>query len=342
MKKSLLALAALASVAGAASAQSSVTLSGSVDLGVRRVGAVAKDGSTTTDTSLTPAASSRSAITFSGTEDLGGGMKAFFLLNYRFLANNGTINPGGNAGPANTTQFWRNAWVGLGGGFGDVRLGRMLMPLQEFNGGYEPWDGGDTVGNVHTGGIGATVRANNAIYYRSPSFGGVEIHAAVASAKGQTNGQIDADNNPLTPTVLGDNSGDKKPVGLGVRFTGGPVSVALAYDRTDKEVKTLGLYGKYNFGVGTALAQFERGDTGPDTDKVKRWSLGGLFPVGAAVIKVGYTRWKDEEIRKLGVGVDYNLSKRTSLYSDLGKVGGDAATDAAKKVMFDVGLRHKF
>lgn len=327
MKKSLLALAALASVAGAASAQSSVTLSGSVDLGVRRVGVDKADGSTDTDWSLAPAASSRSAITLSGVEDIGGGLKAFFLLNHRFNANNGTINPGGNPGPAGTTQFWRNAWVGLGGGFGDIRLGRMLNPLQEFNGNYEPWAGGDTVANVHTGGINTPARVNNTIYYRSPSLAGFQLHASVSSSKGQK---------------AVDDASTKKPVGVGVRYEAGPLSVAAAYDRSDTEVKTTGLYGKYNFGVASLLGQYERGNSGPDTDKVKRWSLGTLVPVGAATIKAGYTRWSDEEIRKFGIGVDYNLSKRTLVYSDIGKISGDGATDGQKKATFDLGIQHKF
>ena len=47
MKKSLLALAVLSAFAGAASAQSSVTLSGIVDAGIRRVGVATPTGSDT-------------------------------------------------------------------------------------------------------------------------------------------------------------------------------------------------------------------------------------------------------------------------------------------------------
>ena len=114
MKKSLLALAVLSAFAGAASAQSSVTLSGRVDAGlIRQNGAWNMAGSQ----------SGYNALTFSGREDLGGGMNAFFTLNHRFSIQNGNVNPGGNA--ADPQQFYRNAFVGLGGGFGDVRqIGR--------------------------------------------------------------------------------------------------------------------------------------------------------------------------------------------------------------------------
>jgi predicted porin len=329
MKKSLLALAALATVAGAASAQSSVTLSGSVDLGVKHEGVDLRDPVTGAITgsdsnwSLGGAASSRTAITLSGVEDLGGGLKAFFLANHRFNANDGTVNSG--------IGFWRQSWVGLSGGFGDVRLGKMLPPLQEFNGQYEPWDGGDTVANVHTGGIASgftNARYNGAAYYRSPSFGGAQLHAMVADSN-QNGGGAGVANG-------------ETPVGVGVQFVNGPLSLALAGDRTATDVKTLGAYGKYNFGVATLLAQFERGNLVADDDKVARWSIGGLIPIGAAVIKVGYLKASDEEFSKIGLGADYWLSKRTRLYTDVGKIRGDGPTDGAKKTKFDLGVQHKF
>jgi hypothetical protein len=74
MKKSLLALAVLSAFAGAASAQSSVTLSGGVDVSIERQNGAWNMGAGN---------SGRSNFTLSGTEDLGGGMRAFFVLNNR-------------------------------------------------------------------------------------------------------------------------------------------------------------------------------------------------------------------------------------------------------------------
>src|SRR4051812_28339740 len=74
MKKSLIALAVLAA-AGAASAQSSVTLFGIVDATL----AFGK-GEVTDRTSLTNSGLNSSRLGFRGTEDLGGGMSASFWL----------------------------------------------------------------------------------------------------------------------------------------------------------------------------------------------------------------------------------------------------------------------
>ena len=148
MKKSLLALAVLGAFAGAASAQSSATLSGVLDAGIN---------GNSNDWKLGGSQSGYNAFTISGREDLGGGMSAFFLLNHRFRINDGKSNTStGNPGDASNTVFWRNAWVGLAGNYGDVRLGRILMPLQDMNGGFDAFDTG-YVGSTHTGGATATV-----------------------------------------------------------------------------------------------------------------------------------------------------------------------------------------
>jgi predicted porin len=335
MKKSLLALAVLGAFAGVASAQSSVTLSGGVDLAVAK-----KDGAYAMGTS----GSSRSNFTLSGTEDLGGGMSAFFVLNHRFRPNDGTINSGNNPGPAGTTQFYRNAFVGLKGGFGDIRLGRIIMPLQDFNGGFEPWGGGDTVGSIHTGGISGTVRANNTIFYRTPVLGGFQLLAAIAAADGQLAA--------ATP---------ERPVGAGLRYDGGPLSLGVAWDRNTVDLETLGAYAKYAFGFGTLYAQYEKGDrirnvpatTVPPAaafaskEEVTRYSVAAAIPFGAVTAKIGYTDWADEDKSKVGAGLEYNLSKRTQVYTNFGKLSGngkpgDLLTADAKKAQFDVGIWHKF
>src|SRR5205085_11483991 len=76
MKKSLIALAVMAA-AGAASAQSSVTLFGIVDAAVSRYDS---GGSGDAVTKLTNSGYNSSRLGFRGTEDLGGGTSASFWL----------------------------------------------------------------------------------------------------------------------------------------------------------------------------------------------------------------------------------------------------------------------
>lgn len=283
MNKTLIALAVLAGFAGAAAAQSSVTLSGSIDAGLRSVN---------NDKSVTNAGSGRNNVTFAGTEDLGNGNSAFFSAQHRFNLN-GTQNgqnagyevatSGAASGQSATVVFWRQLWVGLKNkDIGDVRLGRMLLPEQELNGNYTAF-GTDTVGQVHIDGrtandATASLRTNSTIYARSASFSGVVIHAAVAGVNENR--------------VSSANASTQRAQGFAVEFNQGPASATLALDRNPLGLKTLGVFGKYDLGAAVLFAQYESNSdvtvstaTNP-TDK--RFSVSARVPYGAFTGKIGY------------------------------------------------------
>jgi predicted porin len=116
MKKSLFALAAVGAFAGAAQAQSSVTVYGIVDAGY--AGGTQR-GSTTTTSKATynmfqmSGGESSNRLGFRGTEDLGGGLAANFVLETNLQANTDAWNP-----------TWRQAWAGLSKkGLGAARIG---------------------------------------------------------------------------------------------------------------------------------------------------------------------------------------------------------------------------
>ena len=185
MKKSLFALAALGAFAGAAQAQSSVTLFGTLDASVQYISNGGVAGSTSTyggdATAKTAAASATgtpatgsnfayydSAIASSqwgikGTEDLGGGMKAKFELIGDANTNNG--------GTHNEGLFRRAAWLGLSGGFGEVRLGTQTNPIVASSAALLP-----VMGNTVHSYRGIYTRGKdynrNAIGYFTPTFGG--------------------------------------------------------------------------------------------------------------------------------------------------------------------------
>ena len=117
MKKSVLALAVLGTFAGVASAQSSVTLFGVVDLGLRYV----KNDATTYQVSQDGLASSR--LGFRGVEDLGGGLKAGFWLEGSIGPDTGTGsssfgNGGGATGTTNAFEFRRRSTLSLSNKWG--------------------------------------------------------------------------------------------------------------------------------------------------------------------------------------------------------------------------------
>jgi predicted porin len=116
MKKSLFALAAVTAFAGAAQAQSSVTVYGILDVGFVGGNERAATSSVAKQTwgTLGNSAQSTSRLGFRGREDLGGGTAAFFTLEM-------AVTPNSNAVPLSSN---RNAFVGLSQkGIGQAAIG---------------------------------------------------------------------------------------------------------------------------------------------------------------------------------------------------------------------------
>lgn len=210
MKKSLIALAALGTVASAAQAQSSVTLYGLVDAGLVYVNSTkttAGGRSLIQEQDGANAGLSGSRWGLRGTEDLGGGNKAIFVLESGFNYNTGASGQGGDF-------FGRQAFVGLSSAsYGTLTLGRqydtgvdLIQPLAAY--GY--W------GNLtaHAGdidNIGNLNRINNTIKYTSPIFAGFKFTGMYS---------------------LGGVAGDTSRNGLmsfGAQYVNGPAIVAANY-----------------------------------------------------------------------------------------------------------------
>ena len=192
MKKSLLALAALSTIAGVAQAQSSVTLYGTMDASfayVQNAGqadstsqgtlkstaqpnGTAGSGSTTNFATgnlvsgLVDGAFSSSVWGLKGSEDLGGGMKAIFQAE-------GDLSPN-NGGTMQNGIFRRGAFVGLQGGFGEITLGLRANPLVAAHAGTMPVSNNSFNVGVKTAmGFGDDF-TKNALTYVTPQMNGLQ------------------------------------------------------------------------------------------------------------------------------------------------------------------------
>lgn len=146
MKKSLLAIAAAGAFAGAAQAQSSVTVYGIIDVGYIGSNQVLAANSIPTGQTSTSGivkstaggigsgAQSTNRLGFRGTEDLGGGMSAFFTYEVALgindsnsLGSNGSTVALNGTGVANQN---RQAFVGLAQkGMGRLSMGTQYTPI---------------------------------------------------------------------------------------------------------------------------------------------------------------------------------------------------------------------
>ena len=120
MKKNLIALGAALLCAAGAHAQSSVQLTGLVDV---FAGSMKMAGDASSKSVVDSGGLTTSWFGMKGTEDLGGGLKAHFNLTSFIKVDTGT-----QGRFANDTFFSRDANVSLSGGFGSVLLGRWMAP----------------------------------------------------------------------------------------------------------------------------------------------------------------------------------------------------------------------
>lgn len=336
MKK--LSILALAACACAAQAQSSVTLYGVADMAVERVKGA---------TSVTRAASGQqqgSRWGLRGSEDLGGGLKAVFQMESGFNMANGASGQGG-------LLFGRQAYVGLAGDFGAVRLGRQYSPMDDVAGlvGTKVYD---VLSVVPIIGNGDYNRVNSAVTYLSPKVANTTFQAQYSFG---------------TPRPAGDTSPDyTKQFSVHAIHENGPLTLGVSLMRvTDDNATTAGNQGKsaallvagYNFGSVKVTGYYDQEDKGTETMKV--YGLQGAMTFGNTTVSAGVAQAKNvtglasaarDDAKLYTLQASHNLSKRTALYGNLTVVsnGANAALGFNSPVAgknsngVQVGIRHRF
>lgn len=351
MQPKLLAVLVIGAFSGAASAQSSVTLSGIVDAWVGQTNNKVGVSPQGTNMVVDSGGAQASRWSLRGTEDLGNGLKASFVLEQGISVDTGTVTrvSGSDSG------FNRGAYLGLTGNFGEVRLGRMLTAYDALRGstnhlydssGFastgQVWGAGATAAN----GLGAVTgsdylaRGNNTVYYATPALGAFSGSVSFS-----------ADEKLSTAT-------EAPRLATGhVKYTSGPIRIGYSYQSerfsTGKNNFHL-VAGNYDFGpvrmVGAIQKQTDQ--RVPGHQKSNEWELGLDAPFGQATVAVGYASAVTENAagRKVvdasGVSLmaTYDLSKRTRLYTAFRKLkteraDGSTSLDARR---FGVGITHKF
>jgi len=182
MKKSLLAVAAMTAFAGAAQAQSSVTVYGILDVGF--VGSQYNGTATTANAATTggpsagaltgkqstagfgQSAESTSRIGFKGNEDLGGGLSALFTLELGLSPNSNGASYSATTNlsqPAVFGQINRQTFVGLNKkGLGTATIGTQYMPIFDVQSITDAAGNNNLVGNaVYSGSLQSSTGSFN-------------------------------------------------------------------------------------------------------------------------------------------------------------------------------------
>lgn len=392
MKKTLIALAALA--ATGAFAQSSVSLYGRLDAGYATQVNQTVLTSTTLDQRINGVTSHNSVSSYwglTGTEDLGGGLKASFKLEADVFPTTGRVgtsgadagagyNVSGLSGTTSSTTagaFNRTSLLSLGGNFGTVSFGRDYVPTfslaaatDNFGQAYLTTVGlsAGTSAFVQTSNTGATANAaavgssnDRLVWYTSPSLSGVVVKLAY--------GNSDTTDNNLAATASKDSV--RKTANGSVTYTNGPLMVGFAMGNAESTTtastnaqtvkdETTMLAGTYDFGAAKLFANYitaKYTNVASQSVLQSETNLGVDVPFGALVVKaqIGRNTYSsdiaglaaDRSGNDYALGLDYNLSKRTTAFARTGVTNVmtgkvNELTNDQKRMVTSIGLRHTF
>jgi predicted porin len=313
MRKTQVALAALALVASSAALAEGVTVSGRFDVGYQTGsgsrdldGAGLKKG--LKDSLLGP-----NQLNFSSSEDLGNGMKANFMLMTTFTPS--TIGGG---------FVFLQQNVGLSGDFGAVRAGQTVDSF--WGNGVANFDvtGGGNMGSAVTAVFmhGASgVFHDNTVQYVSPSLNGLNVAATYVTNPGSTaRGSAVLDEGSYSVAATYDVSNVK--LGAGSSRTQNAAS-------SNNHSYFVG--AGTDFGIAKVNALFlSSGNTAGFSStatlaKAATWGLNSAIPLGNGLTAVAaYYSTSGDVIngKNTSVGLQYALSKRTTLFTNVERASG--------------------
>jgi predicted porin len=296
-KKSIIAAAGLLALAGAAQAQ--VSIYGLIDMsyGKSFVSDLVDDKAQfhSGGDNGSSEGNSTTRLGFKGSYDLGSGYKANFKLETSGIQSDGDLNG---------AIFGRQAWLGLSGAFGEVRLGRQdsvafqTMIDFDFNGASNGLSAG-----AYTGvGAFATPRQSGVLQYISPAFNGFTAQ--------------------LGYQPEGNAGGDKSVGSVGLKFATGPFAAAVHYEsKRDSSLEDFtSVAASYDFGVAKVMASYADGQDFSWGGKGKGYVLGVTAPVAGFNVGAHYSENSEDskKIKSVEVFVNKEVFKNTYAYFEAG------------------------
>jgi predicted porin len=333
MKKTILAMAALAACMSTASAQTSVTIYGIVDAGLTHT---TNDGPVGDRTTVEAGQMQVSRWGFRGTEDLGGGLKARFGLEGTLLNDTGAAGVSTGAVPT-TSLFDREATVGIGGAFGSIDIGRQNIlgigsvgladPLGLAFAATSPnvlfgaLNNSGVYGAYGANGSGSGLRQSNSVKYVSPTFSGLGF--AVMRAFGEQADSIQRNSYQ----------------GVSTFYNAGPFGAAAAYARLKNSLDTdrltsIGLGLKYTMSAFVIKGTYISNESELNNRKIAITGLGVDVPVAPALTLTGAfyntKRYGDlvDDSQQYHAIAKYALSKRTLAYAAYSRANTDSVVTA--------------
>jgi predicted porin len=322
----------------AASAQSSVTLYGTLDESVEYLTHASNTSHSTVKAGSSEIYGNSFGVT--GTEDLGGGIKAIFKLEAGFNPDTGTLLQGGR-------MFGRSAWLGLRDDNNKLIAGRVYTPLYDVLGYLDPLQGGNISLWSMDGGFVSRVDNGlrytrtdgpfheNLVYSLGNDGADTPINS-VAGAGGRSKevaASIDYTTKALMAAVIYDDAHgplQASQYGLGLYVP----STAPVAPATGDRARRIALAARYTFSKTSLFAGYRHLRTVASA-QVENANLywGGvtqqLSPAWSVTLGAYHESVVAVDARPtlLALQTQYLLAKTTGLYANVGKVWNTARSD---------------
>ncbi len=304
------------------------------------------------------------SIGFKGSEDLGNGLKAIFSLDFEYntVERNpvstvtytiptvsGTLTTVVSGSSAITD---RDQWVGLSGGFGQLRFGTISTGYKSHGAMIDPLyrtalQGRDhgLQSSLHSGaGEELQGRATNTVRWDSMDYSGVKLVAHYTLDSGESDGEND------------------NPFGVGASYENSGLLVFADYMNNNQEGPgmTAGwkVGGKYDMGMFSVMGQYEDFDDATTfNDDVTLWHVGGTVSLLGITAYVAFGQGinddTSDDYNAWTLAAMHDFSKNTMVYAGFSEVDCDAPSktlSACSAVpsgkgeddQFSLGLKHTF
>lgn len=365
MKKKLIALAVGAAAVAPALAMADVTVYGRAHVSVDYL----DDGADYSETNLS---SNSSRLGFKGSHDINPNLQAFFQIEQQINFTTGNSSGGSDLAT-------RDTFVGLGGNFGKVQVGRFDSPFKKARGPANLF--GDQVGDMRNltrvGDGRFDERYDNTAQYTTPKFGGFTGTIAYSVHEG----------------VWADQDHDTDSISMSLNYAGGPFEAAIAYEQVEEEAsrgerdgfraaaaykltdafKLVGFYQQVDYdgvvfvndidGNPTNVVDAARTDAKRDQLTSDTYGLGGEYKLSDATALKAMWMTRDSDADNYDadmwvVGVEHKLDKAVRVYANYAvidnddnialvpwkqaRTASDGGVSGEEASGFSVGLRYDF
>lgn len=328
MKMKLIAVAVGAAMSVPAVAMADVTVYGRAHVSVDYL----DDGARYSETNLS---SNSSRLGFKGDHEINPDLKAFFQIEQQINFTTGSSSGG-------TSFATRDTFVGLGGNFGAIQVGRFDSPFKVARGPFNLF--GDQVGDMNnlarvTAGR-LDERYDNTIQYTTPDFSGFNVKVAYSMYQGQSLNTVDDTSN----------NEDSDAFSASLNYLGGPLEASLAYEQVEEDTlrpgvtsnrgeadsiraaaaykltdafKLVGFYQTTDFSGVSTTTSAQR-----DAGTFNVYGLGGEFAIAKNTALKATWMTNDSDARNADadmwvVGVEHKLDKAVRVYANYAVVDND-------------------